>query len=74
MSGYQILYPIPDDADVKTVDEFREACGWGDISNEDGTGYYANPPMMDRAKPARPSDIVQGKTEPGFTHVVWFNK
>ena len=65
---------IPDYGQVFTVDDFREDCGWGNYNDFDGSGYYANPPLMDRAKPARPSDIVQGKTEPGFTHVVWFNK
>ena len=66
--------PLPNYGYVLPIADFQECCEDGSFINYDGTGYFANPPMMDRHYPAIPSEVKAGKIPVGFTHVVWFNR
>jgi hypothetical protein len=65
--------PIPDYADLMTLEEFAAGCRCTAYTAYDGHGYYATTERMSaiRVVPAR---IASGEIEPGFTHVAWFNK
>jgi hypothetical protein len=66
---------IPDYADVMPLQEFVEAVEHGLFTNDDGSGYYANPPLMqDHTDYLDCQDIADGLIRAGFTHVAWFNK
>jgi len=46
------LYDLPDDLEedqvyLPTVEEFIEDCSSGMFINDDGSGYWANPPKND---------------------------
>jgi len=69
------LTPIPDYADVMTVKEFSDSVKIGAFTNDDGSGYYANPPLMeDHLNYLDCREIYKGNIKTGFTHVAWFNK
>ena len=73
-------YPIPNYGDLFTIHEFVDMVNNGVISNDDGTGYYANASSYFRNLIAKPSDIAKGVIRIGdghlnpLTHVLWFNK
>ena len=60
-------------ADVFTIEEFIKYCRDYMFVNDDGTGYYANPPYESDIL-ARPSDVLIGLIPHGYTHVAWYNK
>lgn len=64
------MYPIPDDADVFTVWEFKEACKRGVFTNDDGSGYYGFCDEMDRSAKVDCQNV--GSAE--YLYVIWFNK
>lgn len=67
-----VMKAIPDYGDVMTLQEFLEQGRDGLIAGNDGTGYFAVPPMMSDVY-AVPSRHVEFVPE-WATHVVWFNK
>jgi hypothetical protein len=67
------LFDIPKDAYLPAVEEFIEDCESGMFINDDGSGYWANPPKMTRI-PVDCRELAKGKVLPGYTHIAWFNK
>lgn len=67
------LRPIPDYADLMTIREFAERVADDLFTNNDGTGYYATETQVSALR-AVPSNFREGRIDPEFTHVVWFNK
>ncbi len=66
---------IPDYGDTMTVEEFSDLVRDGSITQCDGTGYFANPPLMEEYEHSLDcQEIYNGHVKLGFTHVVWFNK
>jgi hypothetical protein len=65
--------PVPDYADVFSLDEFRDIVASGGIVNDDGCGHWVKDGKMSR-------DFINcAKLGPyyvpeGVTHVAWFNK
>ena len=64
---------LPDYGDHMTMDEFVKACLCGAFIDYDGHGCYATANMMSNLV-VSPSDVMQGKHDTSYTHVVWFNK
>ena len=67
------MRPIPDYGDVFTLEGFIHMCKNYSFIDYDGTGYYGNDKEYSN-KYAKPSDIVAGKIDKNYTHVIWFNK
>jgi len=65
--------PIPDYGDHMTMAEFKESCEGGMFTDDDGDGNYATVDRMFK-KAVNSDDVIDGKTDPKYTHVVWFNK
>lgn len=64
--------PVPDWADLMTLQEFVDAVSCGFFIDDDGIGRYVRDGLM--YGDVRPSDIRSGPTVVEFTHVAWFNK
>lgn len=63
---------IPDYGDTFTMDEFIECCESHSFVDYDGYGYYSDGKLMYGL--VRPSDVIKGKINKSYSHVVWFNK
>ena len=65
--------PIPDYGTLMTLTEFTEDCKLGCLINYDGYGYYSDGKTMTEIL-IRPSDVMSGRVNQKYTHVVWFNR
>lgn len=69
--------PVPEDyGELMTATEFSEVVLCGGFIDYDGSGYYSDGVFMYRERPALPSAILraEGRTDPKYSHVAWFNK
>jgi hypothetical protein len=66
-------WPIPDYADVMTMDEFIENVETGGFIDYDGHGYYATK-TNHTSKVVVPSDVTCGRIDLRYSHVAWFNR
>lgn len=64
---------IPDYGDIFTMQEFIEDCENGCLIDYDGIGFYSFEDMITDHQ-IRPSDVMEGKHDTRYTHVVWFNR
>lgn len=68
--------PMPEYAEILTIEDFRKFCKALAFVNDDGVGYYSTETEISSIQ-ARPSDFYYC-TEPTIpstlTHVAWFNK
>jgi len=64
--------PIKSTEDHMTLDKFIECCTSGGFIDYDGWGYYATD-TMETDIGVIPSDILAGKVNRDYTHVVWYN-
>lgn len=68
--------PVPKDADVMSMKEFRSACDVNALTDDDGAGYFClnSATMTDVA--AVPSQVVRmsEKDMAKYDAVAWFNK
>jgi hypothetical protein len=55
--------------EVFTIPEFKEAIEDGDITKDDGAGYYSDGLHMSRKNPA-----FSAEQPDGARYVIWFNK
>lgn len=69
----EILRPIPEGADVFTLQNFVAACLCRAFVNDDGSGYYGTEEEMSRLA-AVPSRITQYDIDDRWSHVIWFDK
>lgn len=60
---------IPHYGEVFTIPEFKEAIEDGDITKDDGAGYYSDGLHMSRKNP-----VFGGEQPDGARYVIWFNK
>jgi len=60
---------IPHYGEVFTIPEFKEAIEDGDITKDDGTGYYSDGLHMSRNNP-----VFSSEQPDGARYVIWFNK
>lgn len=68
------LDSLPDYGHLYPLEEFINHCKDGCFIDWDGIGYYATNDQIDRELEAKPSEILKGKVNKNFTHVMWFNK
>lgn len=68
------LVLLPTYGSLYELESFIDRCHDGSFIDYDGTGYYATSTEMDRDAEVRPSDILKGKINHEYTHVMWFNK
>jgi len=67
--------PIPEYADLMTVEEFIERVVTGSITDNDGHGFYVTNDLIYSMFPVNiGSTYNTASTKKGFTHVAWFNK
>lgn len=59
--------------DLFTMAEFMDMVRNRTLVNDDGHGFYANDKAYSNIY-AKPSNMIRGEIEPGWTHVIWFNK
>lgn len=66
---------IDEEGFFMTLSEFRGFVRAGAFVDDDGVGFLANSSRVSTVT-ISPSQIIVGKIEidPGFTHVMWFNK
>ena len=77
------LGPIPAYGDHMTIDEFVECVRCGGFIDYDGSGNYATADYMS-SRSVSPSEVFpdnmaegherEPNLEPGWTHIVWFNR
>lgn len=60
---------IPHYGEYYTIPEFKEAIEDGEITKDDGTGYYSNGEHMSRKNP-----VFDSEQPDGSRYVIWFNK
>lgn len=65
--------PIPDYGDVMTVEDFEAAVKSVCFTDDDGHGYYSDGKTMTKVY-VDCAHIYRNGVQPGYTHVVWFNK
>ncbi len=76
----EILWPIPgerpisDYGDLMELDAFICDCLGGNFIDYDGYGYYSDGKNEWPSLIVKPSDIIAGRIDPRFTHVLWFNR
>ena len=58
---------------LMTIEEFKECCEYGSITEDDGSGKYAMENEVSNID-ASPIAFVEGRIIPRFTHVCWYNK
>ena len=61
------------DGDLFTMSDFTAACLDGSFINYDGHGYYSDGKSESKDM-VRPSDVVSGLHNSGYSHVVWYNR
>ena len=67
-------YPLPDYGDLFPFDEFLEMARSGGVSDDDGSAEWATHDARTTI-PLSVSDVWRwARSEPPFTHVLWFNK
>jgi len=66
-------HPIPENADVMTLQDFVRAVLCYSFVDDDGSGYYGTETEMTRL-PAVPSTILKYDIDLRWSHVIWFNK
>ena len=71
MSETEYNEPIGRNGDVMTVQEFRDLCKEGTLTDYDGFGSVAKDGMMTREERITPS--TRFNIPDDATHVVWFN-
>lgn len=64
--------PVPDYADVMTVEEFKEAVKHGSFIDYDGFGHPVKDGMEDEKIYIYPSKIHEIPED--ATHIAWYNK
>jgi hypothetical protein len=60
--------------DLFTLDEFIRDCKNGCLIDDDGYGDYATETNVYEDEVVCPSDIMAGKINRNFTHVMWYNR
>lgn len=67
------MRPIPNYGELITLKEFIRYAKNFCLIDSDGHGYYANGGEMSDEL-VQPSDMMIGKINRKWSHVVWFNK
>jgi hypothetical protein len=67
------LQDIPSDAEHMTFKEFVSLCEDGSLIDRDGFGLYATATKVSNTI-VYPSEIIAGRWELRFTHVVWYKR
>ena len=57
---------------LMSLEEFKDTCIAGSLTNEDGYGLFATTTFMSEI-PIYPSEILREVIDTNFTHIVWFN-
>jgi hypothetical protein len=74
-----VMEPVPPFGDIFEMKEMQECIINGSIIDDDGNGYYCQkcPDKMGyqyNCTVIDCSDIVEGKVDPKWTHVIWMSK
>lgn len=64
--------PVPEYADLMTVDKFVDCVECGLFIDYDGHGFYVKDGL--EYEVVHPSDLDDAPPKEGYTHVAWYNK
>ena len=67
------MKPIPEYGDLMKLEDFERSCKQGCFIDYDGSGCYSDGKQMSD-KDIIPSDVINGKVDRSWSHVVWFNR